>query len=566
MKRYFGFCLLLGPLLASAQDMPVKNYPKGYFRDPLDIPISLAGNFGELRPNHFHSGMDIKTNQQENLAVHAAADGYVSRVGVSHTGFGNVIYITHPNGFTTVHGHLNRFFPALEKYVKDQEYKAQSWACDLTVPANMFPVKKGQFIAWSGNTGGSAGPHLHFEIRETASGKPVNPMLFGFDIPDTRAPEVYRIAVYNRFASIYQQSPQMITVKKVGDEYVATTPVITTGHSLVSIGVQAIDRQNNSENANGIYEAVLLQENTPDIGFQLDHIGYEETRYINAHVDYKTKKNGGPYLQLLYALPGNKLDIYHALKGSGIVSLSDGSVHNLQLHVKDAYGNTSVVKFALQFKGEEQAADSCVKMIRPSMRNDFANANVAFSLGEDEVYDSFCFDYAERPAKDAGYYSNVYQLQSVQVPVHDTFSVRIKPTKPVPAALANKLVMIQEGGGDQTAAPVKLENGWYRGVFKSLGSFHLEADLKEPTIKPLGKVSQHMSLKAATKISFAMGDDNGIKSYRCTLDGNWLMLSRKNNVLTYTFDEHCPEGEHSLELTVTDLADNSTTYSLQFKR
>ncbi|HEY0273235.1 MAG TPA: peptidoglycan DD-metalloendopeptidase family protein [Chitinophaga sp.] len=565
MKRSLGFCLLLGPLLAAAQDMPVKNYPKGYFRDPLDIPISLAGNFGELRPNHFHSGMDIKTNQQENLAVHAAADGYVSRVGVSHTGFGNVIYITHPNGYTTVHGHLNRFFPALEQYVKQQEYKNQSWACDLTLPAGMFPVKKGQFIAWSGNTGGSAGPHLHFEIRETESGKPVNPLLFGFDVPDTRAPEVQRIAIYNRYTSIYQQSPQLVPVKKVNGEYVPAQPVIITPHSLVSIGIQAIDRQSNSENANGIYEAILLQDNTPDIGFQLDHIGYEETRYINAHVDYKTKKGGGPFIQLLYALPGNKLDIYHPLKGSGIVALSDGAVHPLQVQVKDAYGNTSVVKFALQCKGDEHLEDSCAKMIRPNMRNVFENNQVAFALGEDEVYDSFCFDYREKPAAGANYYSNVFQLQSALVPVHDTFSVRIKPNRTVAQVLANKIIMVREGLGDN-AASAKPENGWFRAVFRELGAFHLETDLTGPTIRPLGKVTPGMSLARAAKLSFAMHDDHGIKSYRGTLDGQWLLFSRKNDVITYTFDEHCPPGQHTLQLQVTDLADNVATYTLKFKR
>lgn len=288
MKRVIGlFCLL--PQLLQAQSIPVKDYPQGYFRNPLNIPIVLAGNFGELRPNHFHSGMDIKTEQRENLPVHAAADGYVSRIGVSHTGFGNVLYITHPNGYTTVYAHLNAFFPALQQYVKKQQYQAESWASDLEIPAGMFPVKKGDFVAWSGNTGGSAGPHLHFEIRNTQTEKPLNPLLFGFDIADTHAPDVSRIAVYDREKSIYEQQPVTMAVKKAGGEYVTAQPVIRVNAKKVSLGLNAIDRMNTG-NIYGIYEVTLYQNNQPDIDFQLDNIGYDETRYLNAHIDYKIKK------------------------------------------------------------------------------------------------------------------------------------------------------------------------------------------------------------------------------------------------------------------------------------
>ncbi|HEU4553965.1 MAG TPA: peptidoglycan DD-metalloendopeptidase family protein [Chitinophaga sp.] len=564
IRKLIGFCCLV-PQLLNAQYLPEKNYPQGYFRDPLNIPIILAGNFGELRPNHFHSGMDIKTQQRENLPVHAAADGYVSRISVSHTGYGNGLYITHPNGYTTVYGHLNRFFPALERYVKQKEYEQEDWAIDLEIPPGMFPVKKGDFVAWSGNTGGSTGPHLHFEIRNTQTMHPLNPLLFGFDVPDKRAPEVYRVAVFNREKSIYEQQPVITGVKKVNGEYVTTTPLIKVRAAKAGIGINGIDRQSNSTNPNGIYEVILFDNDVPNEGFQLDDIGYEETRYLNAHIDYKVKKGGGPYLQLVFPLPGNKLNIYHDIKGNGTIDLSDGAVHHVKLLVKDAYGNTSTVKFNLQQSGSEPAAASCANTMYPGSRNIFENNWVEFFLDETALYDQVCFRYSEVPSISAKSWSNIYHLHTPLVPIHTSFDLRLKPDKPVPPALQPKIVMVRTGLGED-ASGTTYENGWFTGRFRDFGNFHLEVDTIAPTISVLGGIRNGANLARATRLSFRMNDNSGIKSYRAELDGHWLMFSRKGTVLTYTFDEHCPPGGHTLKLTVTDIAGNEGVHTLTFKR
>lgn len=189
--------------------------PKYYFRNPLGIPMELVANFGELRPDHWHMGLDIRTNQEENLPVYAAADGYIAQIGIRPQSFGRFIIINHPNGLSTLYGHLNDFFPALEKYVTDQQYKLESWAVELKFTKDQFPVFKSQYIANSGNTGGSQGPHLHFEIFDTKTDKRLNPLLFDFPIVDNVPPEIIKLAMYDRSKSTYEQSPALFSLKKL---------------------------------------------------------------------------------------------------------------------------------------------------------------------------------------------------------------------------------------------------------------------------------------------------------------------------------------------------------------
>ena len=272
---------------------------------PVQAKIALAANFGELRPNHYHMGLDCKTDQKQNARVVAAADGYIAHIRIEPSGFGRSIYINHPNGLTTLYGHLNDFFPELEKYVKEQQYKMESWLVFLDIPPDLFPVKQGQFIAFSGNTGGSQGPHLHFEIRDTKTDKVFNPSLFGFPIPDNVPPTLIRLAVYDRRISTYSQTPKLYVLKKINarlndavgqGKYIPASPIIITNTDRVSFGISAVDKYTGSYNPNGIYEAVLYNDDEPVVGFQLDNISYDETRYLNAHIDHKLRASGGPFV------------------------------------------------------------------------------------------------------------------------------------------------------------------------------------------------------------------------------------------------------------------------------
>jgi murein DD-endopeptidase MepM/ murein hydrolase activator NlpD len=293
---------LLAFLLCTLAAFGQKNYPKD-FRLPLDIPMQLSGNFGELRPNHFHAGFDFKTNQREGLNVYAVFDGYVSRIKISTYGYGKAIYITHPNGFTTVYGHLQRAVGTIEDKIKEAQYKEESYEVELFLKPGELVVKKGDIIALSGNTGGSEGPHLHFEFRETATEKIVNPFFFGYDqfIKDTKKPIVTSLMVYPLDAESVanrSQRPINLGLSLQKDGTFISEKVQARGK--IGFGINAYDLDDASYNANGTYKTSLISNGKTLFNYQFDEMSFEEGRFINAMIDYNRYKKLKSRVQKLF--------------------------------------------------------------------------------------------------------------------------------------------------------------------------------------------------------------------------------------------------------------------------
>jgi murein DD-endopeptidase MepM/ murein hydrolase activator NlpD len=542
-----------------------QNYPRNYFRNPLSIPMQLVANFGELRANHWHMGLDIRTQQKVNLPVHAAAEGYIAGVKIEPGGFGRAIYINHPNGYTTLYAHLNNFFPALEKYVKAEQYKLQSWEVELKIPSNLFPVNKGSFIAYSGTTGGSQGPHVHFEIRDTKTDECLNPLLFGLPIADAVPPTISRLAMYDRNRSIYLQSPHMLSIKKAGGIYtVASSRLIKVSSDKISFAIGATDRLSNSNNPNGIYAARILLDGFAQSEFVLDRIDYLETRYLNAQIDYRYKFNGGAYLQHLSPLPGDRSGVYNFPGDDGILHFSDSEVHKVRIEIRDANKNLSALEFSVQYEPGVmvEEIDAPDKLL-PLNVNVFESENFEVFTSEYSVYDTVNVTHTISNVNGTNVISPVNIFCSAAIPTHDFVTVRIKPSIAVEEENRDRVIIKCVAGRRTVVEKAEWQKDWVAAKFRQFGSFQALIDNEPPTIN-----NPPTDLSRATRLVFHAKDNfKTIKSFRAEVDGQWLRFTNdKNLAFIYSFYENFTRGEHELKVRVEDLAGNVTTKTWNVKR
>ncbi len=543
-------------------------YPKGYFRDPLDIPIQLAANFGELRNNHFHMGFDIRTNQRENLPVYAAAGGYVSRIKVERSGFGHAIYITHPNGFTTLYAHLNQYYPALEAYVKNKQYHDEQWEQEISFSPDQFPVTKGQFIAFSGNTGASQGPHLHFEIRDTKTGNNLNPWLFDFTLPDKVAPVIYRLYAYDRRYSTYQSAPKTIAIKAAGKNYTARDAVVELSTPIVSFGIAAEDKTSTTGFRFGIYEASIAVDDSVLADFRLNNISYTDTRYVNGSIDYKTKASGGGYIQHLSRLPGNQSTIFSDA-GDGKIILSDTEIHTAEIVVSDAAGNSSHLSFKFRWNPaitkDLVFAQNSIAM-PPGQKNVYEDDDLRLEFSPRAFYDTVPFVHSFQQTNEPRVISAVHHLANYTIPVHDSFEVGIKPGIMPPDTLQERVVIQLVSNRKVEAEKGIWKDGFVYGKFRDLGNVKLLLDTIAPRLTPVGWTNGS-SLRNKRSMTFVATDNNGeLSTFNAYVDGQWILFSRKNNFFIHTFDQKIAPGSHEMRVVVTDIVGNTTEKIYRFSR
>ncbi|HEX6914972.1 MAG TPA: M23 family metallopeptidase [Chitinophagaceae bacterium] len=533
-----------------------------YFRNPLGIPMQLVANFGEVRPDHFHMGFDLRTNQRENLPVYAAAEGYVSRVIVEPGGYGRCIFITHPKGYTTLYAHLNAFYPELQRYLEEKQYAEERWEQDIVFPKGKFPVSKGQYIAKSGNTGASQGPHLHFEIRDTRTGNNLNPRMFDFPIVDNIRPFIYRFYMYDRNYSTYQAEPSEIRIRGGNGNYSSRESVVKTGSGKISFGISTEDKGNSTGFRFGVYAAAVWMDSVPVISFTLDQMNYEDSRYANASIDYRKKMRDGVLIQHLSKLPGNQLSIFDGA-GDGVITLKDTLPHRFTIAVRDISGNESVLNFVLQWRPELYEPLMFTQdreQLLPNRASVFSRDNIIVRFPATAFYDTVPFLHGEASTGHNSF--PLHQLHYADVPVHDPYTVSVKPEGEFDG---NKMIWRLVSGRSTYTSPAELKNGWFSGSFDRFGILHLEKDEVAPVVSTIGwKTGSVFGRSGAITVS--VKDDRGnVPDFRAELDGNWLMFSRKGNVFSYRFDERCSNGDHELKITTRDVAGNETVRTFQFR-
>ena len=344
--------------------------------------------------------------------------------------------------------------------------------------------------------------------------------------------------------------------------------MIRTGLKRISLAIQAFDRITGSNNADGIFSAILSVDGKDQIMFSIDKVSYAETGYMNAHIDYKHRFNGGGFFQHLSRLPGDEGPVYDPISGDGIIELTDTSIHQVKIEISDSYGNTSLLQFQLQYdpaQANNQSLPDNLTVLVPSEVNVLEKPSFELYLPEGSLYDTVYSRYSMEPANSSGALSGIHRINDGSIPVHDDFTVRIKPDRSIPNEWQNKLVIRRTGRNNQ-ARKAEYQNGWLAAKFGDFGSFQAFVDTEAPKLNELGKADT-INLSAASRILFSPTDNFGIKGFRATLNGQWLRFTNdKGRHWIYIFDERCPYGVHHLEVTVEDIAGNITKKSWWFKR
>ena len=548
---------------------------KGYYAAPVKIPLNLSANFGELRDNHFHSGIDIKTNKSIGIPVNSVAEGYISRIAVSPVGFGKALYINHPNGTTTVYGHLNRFRDDIEEYIKNIQYNKKSFIVDVQLKDNEFIVVQNEIIAYSGNSGSSGGPHLHFEIRDTKTEEPLNPLKFNFKIQDQTSPKIFSTLIIplDKTSHVnYSHSKKSIPVVFYDGEYhLKGNPVIPV-YGNIGFAVQANDYFDNSYNKCGIYSMKLKIDGKLFCSFQMDKFSFAETRYINSLIDFEKYRNSGRRYIRAWKEPGNELQIYDHIRENGICKFNDENTHQIRFELTDAYGNSSFLSFNVRsiYKKIEAKEESYTKMFVYDQDNYFHESEIKLDISKGSLYNNVGFNYA-KTYWDKDFFSNVHFIGNSNVPLHKSARLSIKANN-LPEDFQKKalLVKVDTITGKFYSAGGNFEKGWINSSIREFGNYAVVVDTIPPNIKPLSIINQS-ELIESDRIRFQISDKlSGIEKTECLIDGKWALFEydAKNNLITHYFDATRFElnRQHELILSVTDYKGNSTIYEATFRK
>ncbi|MFZ4546089.1 MAG: M23 family metallopeptidase [Bacteroidales bacterium] len=567
-KLFLFFLLILLPLHKLFAQIAI---PIGYFSSPLDIELTITGSFSEVRSNHFHSGIDFSVQQKVGLPVFAVADGVVSRIKVSPVGFGNALYIDHPNGFTSVYAHLYGYNDTITSYLRTNQYKVRSFEVDL-FPKNKkeyINIKKGQIIGYAGNSGSSGGAHLHFELRNTTTENIINPLLFGFIIPDKYPPIIDFLKIYPEDDNSFigkSNDPIRLNLKKSGNrEYRLSTKDTISLWGNFSFGLQAFDFNQSPNNRNGFYELRMFIDSTEFFVMVCDSFAFAESRYVNASIDYAENYKTGNRIIKSKKLAGNKLSFSNTETNRGVLALNDTKTHEINVLVGDVSGNTTKLKFWVKPQkpiGVVQVpfvtdSDSNI-FFKYNKINKFETKDLKVELPLGSIYEDLVFQYRKASGSNS-FFSEVHYLHDVETPIHNRIRISIKPTN-LPQRLQSKAMLVRvDKNGKRSPAGGSYENGFVSSTTNIFDGFAITVDTIPPSIKPWAGND-----KSKTYLKFTVSDNfSGIKTYKGTINDKWVLVEwdPKNKLMTYKFDNMVETGTNTFILHLEDEKGNNSSYT-----
>jgi len=543
------------------------NYPQDYFRNPLDIPIVLSGTFGELRTNHFHSGLDIKTQQVEGKKVYAAAQGFVSRIKITHWGYGKALYITHPNGYTSVYGHLQKFSQKIEVYVKKKQYQKESFEIELFPKAEELQIGKDEIVAYSGNSGGSGGPHLHFEIRDK-SAKPINPMFFGIDVKDTNEPSIKDIYAYPIDAgshvnkSVKRTKLRLIPLQN-GDYTVESIEAF----GRIGFGLHTTDRQDLAANNNGVYNIQTFLNGNKNFEIVFNKFSFSESKHLNRLIDYELFSKNRDRIQKLFIERNNPLSIYKNVHENGYLNIMDSTSYVYKIKVKDFKDNDVLITIPIRGKLENELEPNYIETTPYFIVHDqpktYSEGNATVYFPANTFYDDVYINFDVS--------GDTLKIHKPEIPALRNFVITYDISKYNDSDKPKLFVAKVSGSKKKYLSYIystKKEDKLTART-KTLGDYILASDVEKPEIKPLnfddGKwLSNYRYLKV--KLS---DDLSGINNYRATVNGKWILMEfdAKKQILTHDFNDNVvTDTKNNLKIIVTDNVGNSATFEATFFR
>ncbi|MDD2424926.1 MAG: M23 family metallopeptidase [Bacteroidales bacterium] len=543
------------------------------FRLPLNLAISLSGNYGELRSTHFHSGLDFRVGGVTGAPVYAAMVGYISRISVSPGGYGHAVYITHPNGRTTVYGHLNNFAPAVAKWVEEMQYSRKSFKVNLFPESSLFPVKRGEIIGNAGNTGSSGGPHLHYEIRESSSQIPLNPVSEAdYNIKDKIPPQIRRVNFYSIRNSATLPETTLISSCETLPENVVSVP------DTFYIAVDAVDKMegNVARLAVGNYSYYL--NNKLVYSFIPDRIPFDKGKYINSVVEYSEKHRYGRSMVKSFVEPGNGLKEKINYSDQGLFILAKDTVYNLKIEISDISGNITRWNFkvAKQLTGNQELIqpeanrqDICQmkgesQVMAWYLRNKYEDEGVSLTLPPGSLYRTILFTASSE--KIDGKDELIWNLGSPEIPIHNHAKLSLSFTsKDVPD---EKLYI----GRVDDSGKIEYLGGVIKGSIigtdiSSFGKYMVASDTLPPVVVPHFKNNQDLSGRKSMK--FTIKDDiSGISFTEVLIDGEWILYNydpKSSSLTVKLVPERLKSGRlHDLVINVRDNRNNITTLKRSF--
>lgn len=541
--------------------------PKDYFQKPLDIPIILSGTFGELRNNHFHAGLDIKTQGSIGLPVKASAKGYVSRIKIQEYGYGKVLYIKHPNGFETVYAHLNEFSEEIEAYVKKQQYFKESYEIELFPNSELFVVEQGEVVAFSGNSGSSGGPHLHFEIRNE-NAEPQNPLLFGFEeVQDNIKPRVKGVWAYTLEDSAQIQGLQgqkRIQLQWVEDGLYHAEPIQAYGK--IGIGISTDDQLNYAVNRNGIFKIQTFLNGNLHFEQTFDAFSFSETRYINNLLDYFHYKEHNQRIQKLYIDINNPLSINKFNDMGGKITINEDGFHfNYKIVIEDFAQNKQEILIPIEGKKGEITKRIQIEktpyFVQSQYGITFEKENVDVYFPKEALYEDMYLTIE--------FETNAVQLHDYRIPIHNTVYVGFDVSTSPPEVQQQMYVSRVMPWGTQYYTSTQRKKDRLTALIKEFGRYEVALDQDNPIITPVNvRDKKWMSNYRFLRMKIE-DKTSGIANYRATVNGEFILMEYeyKDKELIYDFnDGKFQDGKNDFKLIVTDNVGNTSIFEAEIFR